>query len=85
MAYKKKDSLTKVGNIHNIPTRQRDDLYVPFARCKVVYESPNYMSLRLFNRLPESIRHAEHLYIFKSELKKHLLSKCYYSVGEMLC
>ncbi|KAF9797426.1 hypothetical protein SFRURICE_005902 [Spodoptera frugiperda] len=42
------------------------------------------MSIKIYNKLPETLRNEKKIHVFTSKLKKILISKCYYNVKEYL-
>ncbi|KAF9824854.1 hypothetical protein SFRURICE_018272, partial [Spodoptera frugiperda] len=42
------------------------------------------MSIKIYNKLPETLRNEKKIHVFTNKLKKILISKCYYNVKEYL-
>ena len=72
------DSFVYVSDVHNRVTRQANigDLYVFNATTAYMQKSLQYSSSLLWNRLPQHIRNATNLNIFKRLCKSLLLSQC---------
>lgn len=81
--YKRKDTFTRVDDIHAFNTRSRRNFYVPFTKLNVVYKSPDYIGLRIFNCLPSSIKCEPGYLSFKSKLRRCLLTKCPYKIDDL--
>lgn len=71
-------------DIHNINTRNRNQIHRPFARCRTTTYAPNYIGPVLFNKLPLELKNSSDIGIFKKKLKGFLLGKCYYTLDEFL-
>jgi hypothetical protein len=69
---------------HKYPTRFKDDLQYPRHRLLLFEKTPYYMSLRLYNNLPSTLKKENNISAFKRKLKNYLLHKTYYSVSEYL-
>ena len=68
------------ADIHNVPLRNRDKLYLPMSRTALFHKSLMYMSIKIFNKLPDDIKTLP-LETFKKKLKSVLIKKCYYEVS----
>lgn len=64
-------------------TRNKLTLEVTKHNLRATEFNPNYMGIKLFNKLPMNIRQLETKQ-FKKEVKKMLISKSYYSINEYL-
>lgn len=53
--------------------RRKTKLILPTPRIQMFKNSPEYRSIQIYNKLPESIRSTETLGIFKARLKLLLL------------
>nr|CAH7733311.1 unnamed protein product [Callosobruchus chinensis] len=80
--FKNRDQFCNVCDVHTKNTRQRENVYVPYKRYVVGYNSPDSLGLRFFNKLPFSIRNSSNKNLFKSCLKKLLVEHCIYDVNE---
>jgi hypothetical protein len=70
--------------VHHYPTRFKDNLQYPRHRLCLYEKSPYYMSLRLYNKLPNRLKNIDSVSKFKTELRFYLLEKTFYSVSEFL-
>lgn len=75
------NSLTQRSNIHDHVTRNNNQLDVPQVRLSKTQKSFNYMSIKLFNKLPISARYVT-LSKFKCIMQVWLKSKSIYSLQE---
>lgn len=82
--YKNREQYLRHGDRHHYDTRNKTDFILPNYKFRIGRRSPIFLGLELFNRLDSSIRHSESLKIFRYNLKKFLIDKCYYSVNEFL-
>ena len=80
--YMNKISFIANKNIHSYNTRHVDQFHVPFARQKLTLDAPNCLGPKIYNSLPESIKDSDNLYIFKRNLKKYLIEKCFYKISD---
>lgn len=80
--YKNKGNYILNNGIHNINTRQKNDFHVPFCKYKVSANSPTYLGLNIFNRLPTEIKLSSNLINFKRQLNSYLLDKSFYNLNE---
>lgn len=76
------DKFIKHDNIHTINTRQKNNFYVPYCRLNVTCSSPNYVGLKIYNRLPSELKLCPSTGLFKKRLKQHLICKCFYDLKE---
>ena len=74
--------IVKINNIHTIGTRNKDKLGTPCFRLQKVNKSFMFLSLRVYNKLPQCILSLP-LPQFKV-LKTIQTSKAYYTVQEYL-
>lgn len=80
--YKHKNIFSLNKDIHNLNTRSKEDVRVPYARLNITSNSPNYIGPKMFNHLPVECKLSSNLFNFKTNLKLFLLSKCLYSVSD---
>ncbi|KAF9798509.1 hypothetical protein SFRURICE_012537 [Spodoptera frugiperda] len=80
--FKNKNSFTKVEDTHNVNTRHKNRLYLPPSRIKMLNQSPYYMAVKIFNKLPKDLQNETKETIFTRKLKKILIQKCFYSIKE---
>lgn len=69
---------------HNYGTRERENLLTPMHNLSKYEESPKYQGIRLYNKIPNSLKNIENIKVFKNAMKKYLTDKCYYSIDEYL-
>ncbi|KAF9791697.1 hypothetical protein SFRURICE_020096 [Spodoptera frugiperda] len=72
----------KVEDTHNVNTRHKNRLYLPPSRIKMLNQSPYYMAVKIFNKLPKDLQNETKETIFTRKLKKILIQKCFYSIKE---
>lgn len=80
MIYKHKNTLPVPDHSYN--TRQSRDLNLPIPSSALVRNSIIYESRKLFNHLPIHLKSRPTLKIFKSCVKKLLVERAYYEVGD---
>ena len=70
-------SLPTVSEIRraSVPTRQRDNLYVPLTLTNSGSKAFNVRGPVAWNKLPENIKTSHSLSSFKNNLKKFLINK----------
>jgi hypothetical protein len=69
--------------MHNINTRNNLDFYYPQARLSVYQKGAHYTGIKLFNRLPGSIKQLSHdPKQFQTTLKGFLYVHSFYSMDE---
>ena len=78
------NSIQKRKDIHDYDTRTKNDMATPFYRLSVCQQNPRYIGIKMFNKLTKlhKIDNNFNMSRFKTELKKFLISKCYYSVDD---
>lgn len=64
--------ITYNHEIHNYPTRQNNQLYVPRTNCSRTMNSLFHKGLLQYNNLPDPIKTSETLQKFKSSLNKYI-------------
>lgn len=74
-------SFEKLSSYHSYATRNTAILSLPKHRTSKFENSPTYKGLKLFNKLPESIKFLDRT-SFKKRIKSLLLGKCFYSINE---
>lgn len=80
--FKNKHKFNLCKDIHNIDTRYKYNMYVPFSNLSITHNSPNYLGLKIFNNLPDDLSNIGNLHQFKKKLKLFLTDKCFYSLSE---
>lgn len=68
----------------NICTRNRTDLRIPEYRLAKSQKGPYYCAVKAYNALPSDIKSIRSSFAFKSQLKKYLIDKSFYSFSEYL-
>ena len=71
------NKFTKIGDVHNINTRNRLNLSAPVTRLHRICNSLMGQCVRFYNRIPESVRDVS-ISRFKKTVKRRLCVKCYY-------
>lgn len=71
----------KNADLHSYGTRYSDQILLP--RCRLVKSEKNSLDIRLYNILPKYLKCLNDSQ-FKREIKKILLSVCFYSVEEFV-
>jgi hypothetical protein len=80
---KNMDKYVTHSDIHNIYTRQRYELHYPTCKLTKVPKGVSYTGIRIFNKLPHSIKNVlQDLNKFKYSLKKFLQAGFFYSLDE---
>ena len=69
-------------DIHDHLTRSKDNLYMPKSRLNVSKYSPHNLGRVVFNSLPQHIKEAQNLSIFKKQLKIFLVKHEFYSLDD---
>lgn len=82
--YSNKHKFLRVCDKHNLNTRHKNDLYLPLTKYLITGKSPDYLGVRLFNKLPADITSVVGCARFKRKLKSFLLSRCPYAVSDIL-
>jgi hypothetical protein len=71
------------SDVHNINTRNSLDFHYPQARLSVYQKGAHYTGIKLFNRLPGSIKQlSQDPKQFQMALKGFLYVHCFYSMDE---
>ena len=79
------EKFTSSTEVHNINTRNRLKLHKPISNLTLYQKGVYYMSIRIFNKLPDCIaRLVENKWCFISTLRQYLVSKSFYSLEEFL-
>lgn len=81
--HKEIDVLYKEQHAHSYSTRFRNQLQYPIHRLTLVENTPYYMGLKLYNKLPDYIKELK-INKFKIVVKKLLIDKEYYNVNDFL-
>ena len=74
---------TKNSEIHNIDTRQNNNLYPPITSLTKVQKGAYYSGIKIYNHLPTSIKElSNEQKPFRSALKRFLYINSFYSMEE---
>lgn len=68
----------------NMKGRRRNKIPLPQARISLFTKSAYYMAIKIYNKLPETIKSTPHLPPFKRKLYDLLLNKMYYKINDYL-
>lgn len=82
--FKNKEKFQQFRDTHNINTRNKNKLYLPPSRIKMLNESPYYMAIKIYNNLPIEITSETNSSKFHSRLKTFLLDRCFYSIQDYI-
>jgi hypothetical protein len=74
----------KYNEVHEHCTRQKPDLYVQLCRITLFKNSSTNMGIKLYNKLPNTIKKLETIWVFKQRLKYFLLQHISYLVDEYM-
>jgi Iap family predicted aminopeptidase len=73
------------SSVHDINTRYKNQLYIPSVRLSAIQRGITYSTIKMFNNLPPSIsRLKKDKLVFKSVLRKYLLTHVFYSIEEFV-
>ena len=71
------------SSIHNVNTRNNDNLHLPFMSLTLVQKGVAYSGFKIYNHLPLQIKNISHnITLFKSTLKKFFFQHVFYSIDE---
>ena len=76
------DTFFKNSDAHQYNTRNRDNLHMTSTNLKIIDKAPVRAGKTLFNYLPDDIKNATNLVIFKRKLRNYLIEKCYYNIDD---
>ena len=68
-------NFTKRSQISTYETRRLNDLQVPRPRLEITRKSFSYQGAKVWNDIPNNIRDAESISIFKKQLRNYLLGQ----------
>lgn len=71
------------GDFHEYNTRNRENLVTMYCRLKRCQSRPEFMAVKLFNKLPPQIKELP-VKNFKGKIKSFLVKQAFYSVQEYL-
>jgi hypothetical protein len=75
-------NLDRVGDKHNYPTRNRENLATSPHNLQLFKKKPKYAGSKFFNNLPVEIRSEVSYKKFKTKLKQFLINKAMYTFEE---
>jgi hypothetical protein len=79
------DEFQTNSSMHGINTRCKIQLHIPSVRLSSIQKGVTYSSIKIFNSLPSNILKLQNdKLIFKSALRRYLLTHAFYSVEEFL-
>jgi hypothetical protein len=70
----------KYNEVHDHCTCQKSDLHTQFCRSILFKNSSGNVGIKLFNKLPDTIKKLEKIQEFKRRLKYFLLQHIFYSI-----
>ena len=68
------------NNFHDHDTRHSEDLHVPYGRIDVRQLSIKISGAKLWNSIPDQIKNAQSVYMFKQQFRNYLIESrvlCY--------
>jgi len=74
----------KYNEVHDHCTCQKSDLHIQFCRTTLFKNSRANVGVKLYNKLPNTIKRLEKIEEFKRRLKYFLLQHIFYSVDEYM-
>jgi peroxiredoxin len=73
------------NSVHSLNTRQQDKLHVPSVRFSSIQKGVCYLSVKIFNQLPQSIsKFHSSVHIFKTRTRNFLATNAFYSIEEFI-
>jgi hypothetical protein len=72
------------GEVHDHCTHQKSGLHIQFCRTTVFKNSSENVGIKLFSKLPDTIKRLEKIQEFKRRLNYFLLQHIFYSVDEYM-
>jgi hypothetical protein len=72
------------GEVHDHCTHQKSDLHTQYCRTKLFKNSSANVGIKLYNKLPNTIKRLDKIQEFKRRLKYFLLQHTFYSVDEYM-
>jgi len=70
--------------IHDHCTRQKSDLHTQFCRTALFKNNSANMGIKLYNKLPNTIKRLDKMQEFKRRLQYFLMQHTFYSVDEYM-
>ena len=77
------NNFTKIGDFHNINTRNRHHFGAPVTRLHRIRNSFMGQCVRFYNRIPENVREFS-ISRFKKNVKRRLCVKGYYQINDFV-
>jgi hypothetical protein len=78
-----RDQFLSNAQVHEVNTRQTNDLYMPMANLSTYQKGAYYQGIKIYNYLPKAIKDlSENKNKFKMAVKKYLLNNSFYSLKE---
>ena len=82
--YKNKELFVLNADVHKIPTRSQNDLYLPIANLSAFQKGVYFSGIKVFNNLPVGFKQTFYdVQSFKHALKCFLLENSFYSLEEL--
>lgn len=82
--FNNKDVFVRNCQMHMYETRNGLDILLSQHNLALYEKGPMYSCGKVYNRLPNFIKHCDTVFSFKNKLKTFLVEKCYYSLDEFL-
>jgi len=80
---KNKHLFTKNLEVHNHDIRSANNFHPPITNLTIYQKVALYAGIKIFNHLPTHVKYvANEIQVFKSALKRFLLSNSFYSTEE---
>lgn len=76
------ETFLRNADTHQYNTRNKNNLYIPSTKLKIINKAPIHAGKILFNHLPEDIKNDTNIITFKRKLKSYLLEKCIYNIDD---
>jgi hypothetical protein len=71
------------SEVHSINTRNNSDFFQPLSQLTVYQKGPLYMSIKVYNSLPQEIKNlSQNIKKFKSSLQRFLRQHSFYTLDE---
>ena len=83
-AYRNKDIFQRNCDTHAYPTRNQNDFVIPKHTTALYEKSPYYVCVKIFNKLPNTLKEAKSLMIFRNKLKSLLYDHAFYTINEFM-
>jgi hypothetical protein len=80
--YKNITAFRRIQDTHTLNTRHKERLFLPRSRTKMLNNSPYYMAIKVYNKLPVDIKNCQTFTLFSKRIKQYLINKCLYNINE---